>query len=257
MTLALMPISVLLVSCSPPPEPVALPPVPNPLPAVEPGPAPAPAPAPRPAVTIPSEPALSSFTGQATHLGAGHWCAFYPLGWSDDGRFAWATERRANDMAIEYGASWRVRRSDESGELAALHHGSEAFPEDATLAWAWAQRQVEVDALLAEHGILAGGTTLTALPADTPAGRLEARWTIGVERESQRPGQLELLWPDGRTQSLWQGDLPTLAGEPALPSLIRSPSGTLGVLVLPLVTREPVEALVDVDYMVFGLSLDG
>ena len=209
----------------------------------------------RPTVTAPSEPALFSFTGQGTHLGAGLWCAFYPLGWSDDGRFAWATERRGNDMALEYGALWQVLHVGSTAQAEFVAYGGEAFPEDATLGWAWDKHRVAVEALLTEQTILAGGTELLALPAETAAGRLEARWELGEEQDVERPIRLLIRWDGGQEQAVYEGSRSTLVGDPDAPRLILSPSGQHGVLVFSVVHGEPVEALVDVQYQVHGLVL--
>ncbi len=209
----------------------------------------------RPLVQVPSEPALKSFTGQATHLGAGLWCAFYPLGWSDDGRFAWAVERRANDMALEYGASWRVMAV--GATVAEEHVGwsAEDFPEDAQLAWAWSNQTERVERLLTEHKIMAGGTELLPLPVDTPAGRLEARWELGEIEDTLRPARLLIRWDVGPEQAIVETLRSDIAPEPQPPALMVSPTGHHAALVVPVVRGEPVEALVDVEYRVHGLEL--
>ncbi len=254
MSPALVPVLALALACTADPSPSAT--APEPVVAPPSVQEPAPVVAPRAPVSVPSEPALSSFTGQATHLGAGLWCAFYPLGWSDDGRFAWATERRGNDMALEYGATWRVLPVGAAGPRPMLGFGGEDFPEGATLAWAWEQRREQVDALLAEQGILAGGTALEPLPADTPAGRLEARWELGELQDFARPAKLLVRWDGGEEVTFFETELSELTGEPPPPSMIRSPSGAHAVLVIPRVRGEPVEALVDVIYEVRGLPLE-
>ncbi len=207
-------------------------------------------------VTVPTEPALSSFTGQGTHLGIGLWCAFYPLGWSDSGRFAWATERRVNDMAIEYGAIWHVMQAGaESVDQENVGFGTEEFPEDATLAWAWEQQKDRVSTLLGGALILAGGTALHPLPAETPMGKLDARWELGELADFARPGKLLIRWDDGPETAILETEFSDLAGEPEPPQLILSPTHHHGVLVIPVVTGEPVEALVDVQYRLHGLEL--
>jgi hypothetical protein len=207
-------------------------------------------------VSVPGGPSLSSFSGQAVHLDAGLWCAFYPLGWSDDGRFAWATERRANDMALEYGATWWVLHLGSNAEPAFVAYGAEEFPENATLAWAWSQHAPAVEALLTEQTILAGGTELLALPADTPAGRLAARWDLGeVEEYDQRSVRLLISWDGGQEAAIFEGTRSTLVGDPEPAKLILSPGGQHAAIVYSVVHGEPVEALIDVQYRVHGLVL--
>lgn len=262
MSRALLPLLTLSLACAGAPDPVVPQPAPvapavmDPAPdqgAVQPAAEAAP---PRPTVSVPSGPALSSFTGQGTHLGSGLWCAFYPLGWSDDGRFAWATERRGNDMALEYGALWQVLHLGSDAEAKFVAYGAEDFPEDATLAWAWSQHSATVEALLTEQTILAGGTELLSLPASTPAGQLEARWELGeVQEYDQRPIRLLIRWDGGPEAAIYEGVRSTLVGDPDPPRLILSPSGQHAVVVYTVVRGEPVEALVDVEYHLHGLVL--
>lgn len=246
-------LSALCFACSTPTEPTGPAPISAP-PEVSQELMPAPPPPPRPPVTVPTEPALYSFTGQATHQGVGLWCAFYPLGWSDDGRFAWATVHRSNDMNHRLLATWHVRDMGPGVAAGELYHGAEIFPDDATLSWAWSQRQEEVDALLDEHGIRAGGTVPLTLPATTPWGHLEARWELGDQPGWDRPARMELRWPDGRSQLLFEGSLPDLGGSPTQPSLFYAPSDRYAAVVQPLIAREPAEALMEVSYLVEGLK---
>jgi hypothetical protein len=233
------------------PPPAAVEPAPEPPP-VTPEPEPEER---RPPVSQPSEPALHSFTGQATHLGSGLWCAFYPLGWSDDGRFAWVEERRVNDMALEYGVVWHVRHIGSDTAERTLDVGTYDFDEDPTLAWAWEQKRAEVQALLTEETILAGGTDLQALPASTPMGTLSARWELGPVEEFQRSSELFIRWDEGPEQSIFASKISDLAPEPEAPRLLLAPGGAYAVLVIPVTRGEPVEALVDVQYVVHGLVL--
>jgi hypothetical protein len=209
----------------------------------------------RPPVSAPAEPALHSFTGQGTHQGAGLWCAFYPLGWSDDGRFAWAAERRANDMALEYGAVWSVMHVGSVVNQESVGFSAQDFPEDAQLAWAWERQRDRVEALLSEQTILAGGTELLPLPSVTPMGTLSARWELGPLEDFDRPASLLIRWDDGPEQEILATRWSDLAPEPQPPSLILAPSGEHAVLVIPVVEGEPVEALVGVEYRVHGLAL--
>ena len=209
----------------------------------------------RPAVTVPGGPSLSNFSGQAVHLNTGLWCAFYPLGWSDDGRFAWATERRANDMALEYGAIWQVLQVGSDAEVPFVAFGGETFPDNATLPWAWSQHSTAVEALLKDHFIMAGGTELLSLPAETMVGLLEARWELGDVVDFERSAHLLIRWDGGEEAAVYEGVRSDLAGAPDAPKLILSPSGQHAVLVYSVVQGEPVEALVDVQYRVHGLQL--
>jgi hypothetical protein len=259
MTTALFPVIALTIACSSAPAPAPPTGESRPAPAAE---EPAPAapeastvPPARGPVSIPIEPALSSFTGQGTQRGIGLWSAFYPLGWSDDGRFAWAVERWVNDMAIEYGATWSVLHVGSELEREVVGFGAEDFPEGARLAWAWERQRVRVEDLLAEGRILAGGTELTPLPAETMVGLLEARWELGEMRGHQRPATLLIRLGGGQESAVFETELSDLAGAPAAPSLVLSPSGQHAALVIPTVRGEPVEALVDVEYVVRGLQL--
>ncbi len=209
----------------------------------------------RPEVSVPPGAALSHFSGQAVHLDTGLWCAFYPLGWSDDGRFAWATEHRTNDMGHEYGAIWQVLRVGSDAEVPFVAYGGETFPDNATLPWAWSQHADAVDAFLKEHFILAGGTELLPLPAETMVGRLEARWELGDVVDYARSARLLIRWDGGQETPVYEGSLSELAGAPQEPRLILSPSGQHAVLVYSVVHGEPVEALVDLRYQVHGLQL--
>jgi len=257
---AYLPLLALALGCSTAVEPAATDPVIEPSaqgPAPEArGPAPeAQGPAPRPTVSVPSVPALFSFTGQGTHLGMGLWCAFYPLGWSDDGRFAWATEHRGNDMALEYGAIWQVLQVGSDAEVPFVAFGGETFPDNATLPWAWSQHSTAVEALLKDHFIMAGGTELLSLPAETMVGRLEARWELGEVVDFERSAHLLIRWDGGEEAAVYEGALSELVGAPDAPKLILSPSGQHAVLVYSVVHGEPVEALVDLQYRVHGLQL--
>jgi hypothetical protein len=225
---------------------------PIPAPAAEPVPPPDPPALPQP----PAAPALESFTGQATHLGNGLRCAFYPLGWSSDGHFAYAEERMVNDMALEYGVRWATIDAT-TGVETTLHHWSSLDWDDGppTLTDAWQASLEPLRAQLEQQGIAAyPEQQLSSLPLELATGTIDAAWTVTPVHELEHRAQLRVTAADGSGYTALDTAISTLVGAPAEPLALLSPDGAHALILAQVVRGEPVEALVDLDYQLFPLS---
>ena len=244
-----------LLACSPPATSPATPQSPTVEAPTQP-PAPGEVPPPLPAHYLPPAAQRQHLSGQSAHLGVGRHCAFYAIGWSHDGAFAYATDTRSDDMGREYTARWQVL--DPSGAPAgSLDYQVAEWSDEAQarFAGAWQARQGQIDDLLHQHGIQPDSATdPLPLPQELGGGTVDARWELAPLDALLQRATLTMSGPvPGQQRVLYDQPISRLQVLPPQAHLIRHRDAHHAALLAEVVEGDPVEGMVTLRYLVYAL----